>query len=117
MPMQNDVLVKLKNVLQFDQVLEMAFVCLFMNNPFWFHHVMMKLRVRCQDNEDAFAFWPHPFYDWVHSRREKRSLLSSCIYSAVTLIGSTNYKEWDRTQQRTYPGTWSRRKCCPSVKG
>lgn len=55
----------LRNHLAYDQLLELCFAATLQNNPYYFHHVMMKLAKKHIDETDAFQFSEHPFHDWI----------------------------------------------------
>lgn len=67
MSMYIDPLIRMQDYLCVDQCIEMNFVCTFLNNPFWFHHVMTDFANKCNNAEDPFEFNSHPFYDWADS--------------------------------------------------
>ena len=56
---------KLKDVLMFDQIIELVFITSLLCCPIQFNYTMNKLIHRLTDDSDEFEFQQHPFYDWL----------------------------------------------------
>eukprot|EP00980_Cylindrotheca_fusiformis_P024473 scaffold11937_cov71-Cylindrotheca_fusiformis.AAC.4 len=63
-------IVRLRDHLAFDQIMELCFVASMLNNPLWFNPVMMDLVNMEEDDENEFTFGKHPFYDWFEATVE-----------------------------------------------
>lgn len=65
-----DPIVKLQHYLKFDQTIELALVCSFLSNPFWFNWTMSTLIRQLEDPNKKYRLGLHPFYDWCHNTIE-----------------------------------------------
>jgi len=56
-------IVALRDILKYDQLLELSFLASILVTPVLFHHVVMKLVSAHKDQDNDFLFCAHPFYD------------------------------------------------------
>ncbi|MFM8622593.1 MAG: hypothetical protein ACKOB3_04355 [Holophagaceae bacterium] len=84
-----DPIVKLQKYLKFDQTMEIALVCSFLSNPFWFNWTMTTLLQRADDSEDTFHFGMHPFYDWCNCTIETFGTWQGGLYNRWSPCGGS----------------------------
>lgn len=53
----------LRDVLMYDQLLELAYYASLQCSPIWFNHSLRALGIRHRCSKDTFRFGTHPFYD------------------------------------------------------
>jgi len=58
-----EALVELKELLRYDQMIEVCFYASLLNSPVLFHHIVMNLIARHKDSKEDFKFGKHPVYD------------------------------------------------------
>ena len=58
-------IVNLRDMLSYEQTIELCLAASLMNTPFWFAHILSRLKNRHQDSADPFQFSSHPFFDWL----------------------------------------------------
>jgi hypothetical protein len=60
-----DPIVDLKEILCYDQRIELCFIASMLSNPFWFEHTITSLTTKHLDPNNPFCFGTHPLNDWA----------------------------------------------------